>query len=101
MTNEEAVKRCYANESDDTALSCIKEVIKHPEVGCTPRMVLLVREGCDGCRQEKERYKNDIASGLVNVVDIFSEKGKEIALRNEIDFVPALLIVDCGDKAIE
>jgi hypothetical protein len=100
MTNEEAVKKCYANE-DDKALSCIKEVIKHPEPGCTPRMILLVREGCDGCLQEKERYAGDIKTGLVNVVDILSEQGKEIARRNEIDFVPALLIVDCGDKAIE
>ena len=101
MSNEESVKKCYAHEDDTEAMSCIKEVIQHPEPGCQARIILLVREGCDGCRQEKEHYKNEIASGLVTTVDIFSEKGKEIARRNEIDAVPALLVLDCQDKAIE
>ena len=101
MTNEELIKKCYVNEDDDKALSCIKDVVKHPEPGCTPHIVLLVQEGCEGCRQEKERYAGDIKSGLVNVVDIFSERGRDIAQRNDIDAVPALLILDCGDKAIE
>jgi hypothetical protein len=101
-TNEESVKLCYAHEDDNEALECIKGVVKNPAPGsCAPRLVLLVREGCDGCRQEKEHYKDEIASGLVTTVDIFSEKGVEIARKNQIDFVPALLVVDCGDKAIE
>ena len=101
-TNEESVKLCYAHEDDDKAFECIKGVVKNPDPGsCAPRLVLLVREGCDGCRQEKEHYKDEIASGLVTTVDIFSEKGKEIARRNEIDAVPALLVLDCQDKAIE
>jgi len=100
-TNEESVKLCYAHEDDDKAFECIKGVVKNPDPGsCAPRLVLLVREGCDGCRQEKEHYKTEIAAGMVTPVDIFSDEGKDIARRNDIDFVPALLVVDCGNKAI-
>jgi hypothetical protein len=101
MSNEELVKRCYSHEDDKQAMDCIKEVVKHPEPGCQPRLVLLVREGCDGCRQEKEHYKSEIAAGLVTTVDIFSPEGIDIAKRNAVDAVPALLVLDCKDTAIE
>ena len=101
MTNEESVKKCYESEEDSQALSCVKNVIANPEPGCKPRIVLLVREGCGGCAEEMARYKSDIDSGMLNVVDIFSEEGKAIARRNQIDMVPAILILDCQDQAIE
>jgi len=101
MTSEAEVKQCYTIDSDDNALNCIKQVVRNTSGDCKPRIVLLVREGCDGCREEKARYKSDIDSGIINVVDIFSSEGKEIARKNDIDAVPAVLIVDCHDLAIE
>jgi hypothetical protein len=103
MDNTAEVKKCYGIAEDDNAMTCIKEVVKKSQVegGCVPRIVLLYRDGCGGCIEEKARYKKDIDSGLVTPVDIFSDEGKEIAKRNDIDAVPAVLIVDCNGLAIE
>jgi len=100
MVNDE-VKQCYKIEDDEQALSCVKNLVKQSQGSCQPRMVLLVQEGCSGCAEEKIHYKDDIASGLVKMVDITTSEGKEIAKKNSIYAVPALLIVDCNNLAIE
>lgn len=97
----EAVKKCYGIAEDKEAFECLRQVVKHSEDKCKPRIVLLTREGCSGCDEEKLRYKNDIEAGVVTQVDIFTEEGKEIARKNDVYAVPAILVVDCQDKAIE
>ena len=97
----EEVKQCYTHENDDQALSCIKKVVRETNDSCRPRIVLLVQENCTGCAEEKARYRKDIEAGLITTVDIFSSEGAEIAKKNDIDIVPAVLIVDCRNKAIE
>ena len=99
----EKIKECYKIEDDPQALSCVKNVIKQTrsEPGCKPRMILLVQEGCTGCAEEKEHYKEDIKNGIVSMIDIRTDEGKEIAKKNDIFAVPALLILDCENKAIE
>jgi hypothetical protein len=97
----EKIRDCYKIDDDGQAMECIKTVIRQSQDTCKPRLVLLVREGCEGCQEEKVHYKGDIESGLVSSIDILSPEGKQIALRNKIDAVPALLILDCQGNAIE
>jgi len=103
MGSEEKVRDCYKIPDDGPALECIKQVIKQTrnEPGCRPRMILLVQENCAGCAEEKARYKADIESGLVEMVDVYSPEGLEIANRNGVESVPALLVLDCKNIAIE
>jgi hypothetical protein len=100
----EKIKECYKNDNDDQAFTCIKEAIKKEKAegaSCQSRAVLLVMENCAGCKEEKARYSKDIADGTISVVDIYSPEGQIIAKKNDIYAVPALLILDCKDAAIE
>lgn len=97
----EEIKQCYAIPDDNDALSCIKKRVAESQDPCRPRIVLLVQENCGGCMEEKARYKKDIDSGIVTPVDINTQEGLEIAQHNEIEAVPALLILDCQNNAIE
>lgn len=102
MSNE-AVKQCYKFENDDDALACLRKVIKEGQnsEGCQPRMVLLVSKSCEVCAGEKAHHQKDIQDGIIKVVDIDTQEGAEIAKRNDILGVPAVLVLDCNNLAIE
>ena len=103
MNSNKRIEDCYKIEDDNQALSCIKGVIREVDAGetCKPRIVLLVQENCGGCAEEKAKYKNDIDSGVIQLVDIYSDDGRDIAKRNNIEAVPAVLILDCKNTLIE
>ncbi len=98
------LKKCLAIEDNNMAFSCMrermKEIAKEP-VPCQPKLVLLTADGCEPCAEERAARSKEIADGSMRVVDIFSPEGQEIARINEIDFTPAVLFLDCHNKAIE
>ena len=109
MTNEtgkeplDPVQACLLVEHDDEALSCLKDLIKNwPEdEGCKPSLVLLGQGNCLPCNEEYDRHSEAIAAGIIEVVDINSPRGANIAKRNNIEDVPLLLLLDCTDTVIE
>ncbi|MFH1031107.1 MAG: hypothetical protein V1767_00850 [Chloroflexota bacterium] len=101
MSNKDEAKVCYSFEDTDIALGCVKKMIKESKDECHPRLVLLVQENCDGCEEEKTRFKKDVEEGTIIQIDINSEEGKDIAKRNEVEAVPALLLLDCKNDFID
>lgn len=100
MGANEEIKECYKVDDDNQAMTCIKKVVQNTNDNCKPRIVLLYQDHCEGCKESKDQYKNEIAAGVITPIDFFSSEGKEIAKRNDIAAVPALLILDCQNNAI-
>ena len=94
------IKACYDIEDNKSAFSCVKQEVKVSDAPCRARIVLLVQENCTGCKQEKDNLKEDISSGLITSIDINTEEGIRIARDNDIDAVPAILVLDCHDRMI-
>ena len=99
----DAVQACLLIEDDKEALSCLKDLIKNwPAEGeCKPSLVLLGQGNCVPCNEEYDLHAEAIAAGIIEVVDIYSERGADIAKRNDIEATPALLLLDCTDTIIE
>ena len=98
------VQTCYNHEDDELALSCIKELaaeLRGQADVCAPRVVMLTRDGCAPCAEEKRLRQDDIASGAIEVVEITTPRGAAIAQKNEIDWTPAVLVLDCHEAVIE
>jgi len=100
MDNSDA-KKCYVLEDRDAGLACVKKVIENYEGSCKPKLVLLVQEKCPHCSKEKEIHKADIEKGIIKQIDVDSEEGLDIAVKNGLSGVPALLLVDCRNQIIE
>lgn len=101
-TANDRIQQCYLVDDDVKALDCIKEVVRDPgPESCKPAIVLLVKEGCILCAEEKEKYKHDIADGTIKLVDVTTKEGLEIANRNHVSDLPAVLIVDCNNQFID
>ena len=107
MTTEkdplDSVQACLLMDDNDQALSCLEELIKNwPEgEGCKPSLVLLGQGNCLPCNEEYDLHAASIKAGIIEVVDFESPRGAEIAKRNNIEEVPALLLLDCTDTVIE
>ncbi len=97
---QDEIQKCYAIEDDAKALTCLKKVVKEASGDCKPRLVLLTRRGCTPCKEEKEHHKEAITTGTIQEVNLYSPEGQRIAKKNEIDFVPSLILVDCHDNII-
>ena len=96
------IKGCLLMENDDEALPCLEELIRNwpAEDSCKPSMVLLTRDGCVPCEEEHQHHAAAIEAGIIEVVDINSPRGADIAEKNGIEWTPAVLIVDCENKVI-
>jgi hypothetical protein len=88
---------------DPQALHCLEELIQNwPEdQACKPSLVLLTQGNCLPCEEEHEVHAAAIAAGIMEVVDIDSPRGAEIATRNDIQLTPTVLLLDCTDTIIE
>ena len=95
------VKSCFDLESKADGLACVKRVIKEYQGSCAPKLVLLTKEDCPYCDQEKKRRKQDIESGEIIQIDAFSKDGLDIIKKNNMDAVPALVVLDCNNYLIE
>ena len=93
-------QNCLAIEDDESALTCLKEVVSRAEGICRPKLVLLVQAECIPCKEEAARHANDIARGIVQKVMVDSPEGLEIVKKNDINSTPSLLLLDCHNKLI-
>ena len=98
----EGIKACLLIEDDDEALPCVQETIKNwPEdEACKPALVLLTQNGCLPCEEEHQIHAAAIEAGIMEVVDIHSPRGLEIAKKNNVLGTPAILVLDCTNFAI-
>ena len=95
------IRECYALEDNKAALDCLKQAVREDDGSCRSRLVLFTQTNCPGCKEEIKRHKGDIKQGLIEEINIDSPEGLEIAKQNGIDFVPALVVLDCHGNMIE
>lgn len=100
MSEQKRIDACYAIENDLEALECMKELVRNATGSCRPKLVLFTQPNCIPCKEEKATHKAAIAEGIIQEVSITSPEGLAIAAKNEIDFVPALVLLDCQDNLI-
>jgi len=98
--SRQKINECYSLEDNQAALDCLKKVTQEPGP-CQSRLVLFTQTNCQGCKSESSRYRKDIADGIIHEISLDSPEGTAIAKRNGIDFVPALVVLDCHDNIIE
>lgn len=97
------VQACLLIENDKEALLCLEALIQNWPIdqACKPSLVLLGQGNCIPCNEEYDIHAEAIAAGIIEIVDIQSERGARIAERNGIEDVPAVLLLDCEDTVIE
>ena len=100
MTLQNKFDGCFALDDDEQALTCLKDLVKNASGDCRPKLVLLTRENCVPCQEEKATRKADIDSGVIQEVNINSAEGLAIMKKNDIDHVPALVFLDCKDNLL-
>jgi len=100
--HEKDTQDCLAIEEDKTALNCLKKVVAQYSGSdvCRPKLVLLVQDGCIPCKEETALHADDIARGIVQTINISSPEGIAIAKKNDINFIPSLILLDCQDNLI-
>ena len=94
------IKHCFNIEDGQESLSCVKQAVREYKGPCAPKLVLLTQKDCPHCAEERAWQAADIKTGVVTEIDVLSDEGKEIVKLNEIDAVPALLLLDCKNKLI-
>ena len=52
---------------------------------------MIVQDGCGACAEAKELFKENIENKKLVVLDITSEKGSELAERNNVESVPTII----------
>lgn len=101
--HEQDTQDCLAIKDNKSALSCLKKLVKEYSDSdvCRPKLVLLVQKGCGPCKEEMALHADDIAAGIIEKISSDSERGLKIVERNQIEFIPSLLLLDCKDNIIE
>ncbi|MCK5235872.1 MAG: hypothetical protein KAR06_02710 [Deltaproteobacteria bacterium] len=103
-THESDARKCLAIGNNKKAFACLKKVVAQAaekEDPHSPKLVLLVSEGCTPCEEEAALHKEDIDKGIIQKIDFTSEEGLEIAEKNDIELTPSLVLLDCDNKLIE
>ena len=100
--HEKDTQDCLAIEENQAALACLKKVVAQYSSSdvCRPKLVLLVQDGCIPCKEETSLHADDIARGIIQKINISSPEGLAIAKRNDIKFIPSLILLDCQDNLI-
>lgn len=96
----EKVTSCFDIENKEESFACVRKAIREETGSCHSRIVLLTQESCAVCAEEKARRQKDIEAGEISVVDVDSEDGRDIVKINELDSIPALIVVDCHNQMI-
>ena len=101
--HEQDTQDCLAIEEDTAALDCLKKVVTQYSKSdvCRPKLVLLVQDGCEPCKEESARHANDIARGIIQKINVQSPEGLAITKKNGIDLIPSLILLDCQDNIID
>jgi len=100
--HEKDTQDCLAIEEDKSALACLKQVVARYSGSdvCRPKLVLLVQDGCIPCKEESTLHAEDIAKGIIQKISSNSPEGLAIVKRNNIDFIPSLILLDCHNNLI-
>jgi len=100
--HEQDTQDCLAIENNKAALNCLKKVVLEYSGSkvCRPKLVLLTAKWCDPCKGEEALHADDIAKGIIQEVSFDSPEGLEIAKKNDIEFIPSLVLLDCNNNLI-
>lgn len=101
---DQRIQEAFLVEDNDQAFDQIKETIRsgrNSGLVCEARIVMLTKPGCMPCAEEKELKKDDLASGIIQEIDINSPEGQLLAALNGIEATPAVLVLDCENRVIE
>jgi hypothetical protein len=100
--HEKDTQDCLAIEDDNSALHCLKKVVEEysGSAVCRPKLVLLVQDGCIPCKEETALHADDIAKGIIQKINFNSPEGRAIAVKNDIEMIPSLILLDCHDNLI-
>jgi len=98
--DQKQIDVCYGIKDDAKALECLKNIVRADEGKCHPRLVLLTQEDCTPCETEKENHKEALKEGVIQELSIETEEGLAVAIKNEIDYFPALVLLDCDGNVI-
>ena len=96
--------RCFSLEDDGKALDCLKGIVRDMRQDgavCQPKLVILSQKGCPYCVKEQTRHQEDIAAGVMEIMDVHSPEGVKVVGQNGIESVPAILLLDCQNNLIE
>ena len=99
MTDQQKIDVCFSKENDD-ALMCLKKFVSTAKGNCTPKLVLFTQEDCNSCKEERALHQEDITKGIIQELSIDTEEGLEVARKNKIEAIPALVLLDCKDNLI-
>lgn len=102
--HEQEIQTCLAINDNGEAWSCLKNAVSKyadDDSICRPKLVLLVQKGCAVCKQEAAVHAADINNGIIKKVESTSPEGQAIMRNNDIDLVPAILLLDCNNQIID
>lgn len=103
MSLAEGLGFCLGLETDqETQLTCVAYMVAEPEPNADPNcpnhLIMLTQPGCVYCDRARHRYDGLFKEGLIQEVDLHSERGKLLAVQAGIDFTPGLVVVGCDDR---
>lgn len=97
---DQMVRECM---EDPDAISCALENIEaipdELEL-CKPRIVLFTAQDCEHCSPEREKFQPLLEQGKITEIDADTPAGQAIMDRNNLEFVPSLVLLDCNDNLI-
>jgi len=94
------VDTCYSLDYPDD-LNCIKEFVRQSQgEACQPQLVLLTQEGCEVCAEQKSIHSEALREGIIQELNVDSTRGLEVIRKNDLEYVPALVLLDCQDNLI-
>ena len=91
---------CLGIEDNKEALDCLKKVVASSSGPCRPQLVLLVAKDCEYCAEQEVIHKSDIDAGLIKKLDVASREGIDVIEKNDLEYIPALILLDCNGKII-
>ena len=98
--SQEKIDACYDIKEDSAALECMKELVRAGEGKCKPKLVLFTQEDCEPCEEEEALHKEALKEGVIQKLSVNTEEGMDIAIKNKIEFYPALVLLDCNNNII-
>ena len=99
--SQEKIDACYAIVENSLALDCMKELVRDATKDkCPPKLVLLTQDNCAPCEEEEALHEEAIKEGIIQKVSVDTDEGMAIAVKNEIDIFPVLILTDCKNKML-
>lgn len=98
--SQEKIDSCYAVEDNDKALECLKNIVRAGEGACKPKLVLFTQKDCTPCQEQKAKHAQAIKEGVIQELSVNTDRGMAVAIKNELEYFPALVLLDCQDKII-